>query len=320
MKAILVSVIIPTHNYGRFIGEAIDSVREQKIDDLEIIVVDDMSTDNTLQVLASIGDSRVKVASMRERAGGPGPVRNEGLNLARGQFITFLDADDRWCHHKLEHQLTIMESEADIGAVFTNFLRFNDEGVFPKSWFEFMPELLLTPSVPTRSGIGRRIVGDPFTQFIAMSQFPTFVQTLMFRACIISGLRFPADRRVSDDLDFCMRAYQRGGVAYIPEPLVEVRRHGDNISWDIKKLERDVAETLFGLEKRIGLDNPEHLSALRRRIGRAWIDNGRLYLSQGDPWAAICCFIKGLCYPKSRLRSLKNLIAFPYSWIFRGIT
>lgn len=83
MTAVLVSVIIPTYNYGRFIGEAIDSIREQRIDDLEIIVVDDMSTDNTLQVLASIGDSRVKVVSMRERAGGPGPVRNGGYAEVR---------------------------------------------------------------------------------------------------------------------------------------------------------------------------------------------------------------------------------------------
>lgn len=318
MTAVLVSVIIPSYNYGRFIGEAINSVCKQEIEDLEIIVVDDLSTDNTLQVLASIGDARVKVVSMRERAGGPGPVRNEGLNLARGQFITFLDADDRWCPHKLEYQLAIMESEPDIGAVFTNFLRFNDDGVFPQSWFEFMPELLSTPSVPTSSGIGRRIVGDPFTQFIAMSQFPTFVQTLMFRACIVRDLRFPADRRMSDDLDFCMRAYQRGRIAYIPEPLVEVRRHGDNLSWDIKKLERDVAETLFALEGRIALDNPEHRSALRRRIGRAWIDTGRLSISEGRPGAAICCLLKGLCYPDSRLRALKTLAAFPYLWLWRG--
>ena len=111
MTPVLVSVIIPTHNYGRFIGEAIASVLEQGIGDLEIIVIDDASTDDTQEVLASFRDSRIRVLSMREHSGGAGVVRNEGLNQARGQFITFLDADDRWRPNKLSHQLTIMEGE-----------------------------------------------------------------------------------------------------------------------------------------------------------------------------------------------------------------
>lgn len=315
MTAVLVSVIIPTHNYGKFIGEAIASVLEQDIRDLEIIVVDDASTDNTQDVLSSFRDSRIRVLSIREHFGGPGAVRNEGLNLARGQFITFLDADDRWRPYKLEHQLTIMESERDVGAIFTNFVRFNDTGVFPQSQFEFMPELLTIPSVPTKSGIGRRIIGDPFTSFISMSQFPAFVQTLMFRADIVRDLRFPANNRMAEDLDFCMRAYQRGGVAYIPEPLVEVRRHGANISWDLTKLEHEVRETLCDLEGRIDLDNSRHLSSLRRRIGRAWIDSGRSYLLEGCPGEGIRCLLRGLRYPKSRLRALKHLVALPYLWL-----
>lgn len=316
MTTVLISVIIPTHNYGRFIGQAIASVLEQGVGDLEIIVIDDASTDNTQEVLDSFRDSRIRVLSIREHFGGPGAVRNEGLNQARGQFITFLDADDRWRQHKLEHQLTVMENEREVGAIFTNFVRFNDAGVFPRSQFEFMPELLTIPSVPTNCGLGRRVTGDPFESFISMSQFPTFVQTTMFRANIIRDLRFPRINRSTDDLDFCMRAYQRTSVAYIAEPLVEVRRHGSNISWDLMKLEHEVRETLCDLEGRIDLDNPRHLSSLRRRIGRAWIDSGRLYLSQRCPGAATYCLLKGLWYPQSRVRALKNLVAFPYLWLW----
>lgn len=315
MTPVLVSVIIPTHNYGRFIGEAIASVLEQGIGDLEIIVIDDVSTDNTQDVLVSFRDSRIKVLSIREHSGGAGVVRNVGLDQARGQFITFLDADDRWRPNKLLHQLTIMESELEVGAIFTNFVCFNDAGQFPQSHYEFCPDLLATPSVPTKCGLGRRVTGDSFESFISMSQFPTFVQTTMFRANIIRDLRFPLINRAAEDLDFCMRAIQKTSVAYIPEPLVEVRRHGKNISWDLEKLEHDVRETLCDLESRIDLDNPRHLSSLRRRIGRAWVDSGRLYLSQGCLGAAIHCLLKSLWYPKSRFRALKNLVALPYLWL-----
>ena len=278
MCPVLVSVIIPTHNYGRFIGEAIASVLDQGIGDLEIIVIDDASTDNTQDVLASFRNSRIRVISIREHSGGAGVVRNVGLDIARGEFITFLDADDRWRQNKLSHQLTIMEGELGVGAIFTNFVRFNEAGLFPQSQLDFFPELLTTPSVPTKCGLGRRVTADPFESFISMSQFPTYVQTIMFRADIIRDLRFSHANRSAEDLDFCMRAYQKTSVAYIPAPLVEVRRHGANISWDLEKLEHDVRATLCDLETRIDLDNPRHLSSLRRRIGRAWIDSGQLCL------------------------------------------
>lgn len=314
MTPVLVSVIIPTYNYGRFIGEAIASVLDQGVGDLEIIVIDDASTDNTQEVLASLKERRITVLSICEHFGGPGVVRNEGLNHARGQFITFLDADDRWCKNKLNHQLTIMESEPEVGAIFTNFVRFNDAGVFPQSQFEFMPELLTIPSVPTHCGLARRVTGNAFESFISMSQFPTFVQTTMFRANIIRDLRFPVINRATDDLDFCMRAYQKTSVSYISEPMVEVRRHGTNMSWDLMKLEHEVRETLCDLESRIDLVNPKHLSSLRRRIGRAWIDSGRLYLSQGCPRPAAYCFLKGFGYAKSRFSALKHLLVLPYLW------
>ena len=207
-----------------------------------------------------------------------------------------------------------MESEPEVGAIFTNFVRFIDAGVFPQSQFEFMPELLTIPSVPTHCGLDRRVTGNTFESFISMSQFPTFVQTIMFRANIIRDLRFPIINRATDDLDFCMRAYQKTSVSYISEPMVEVRRHGTNMSWDLMKLEHEVRETLCDLGSRIDLVNPKHLSSLRRRIGRAWIDSGRLYLSQGCPGPAANCFLKGFRYAKSRFSALKHLLVLPYLW------
>src|SRR5512134_547635 len=88
----LVSVVIPTYNYGRFLTEAVQSVLGQSFQDLECIIVDDGSSDHTDQVLASFSDRRL-VISRTPRLGVSG-ARNRGLDLCRGELIAFLDADD----------------------------------------------------------------------------------------------------------------------------------------------------------------------------------------------------------------------------------
>src|SRR5439155_3006508 len=93
MKKPLFSTIIPVYNRAELVGAAIESALGQEFDDQEIIVVDDGSTDNTLNLLAGYGD-RIKV--LRQRNSGPGAARNFGIKHARGEYVAFLDSDDLW--------------------------------------------------------------------------------------------------------------------------------------------------------------------------------------------------------------------------------
>jgi glycosyltransferase involved in cell wall biosynthesis len=102
----LVSVIIPTYNRGALIGRAIDSVRAQTYPNIEIIVVDDGSTDDTQDRLRQYGDG-VRVVS-QENAG-PAAARNKGIAQARGEYIAFLDSDDYWLQGKLARQIEALE-------------------------------------------------------------------------------------------------------------------------------------------------------------------------------------------------------------------
>ena len=105
MTAPLVSVIIPAFNRAHSVSASIDSVLRQSHRHLEVIVVDDGSTDKTAEVLASYGE---RILSIRQGNGGPSSARNTGVAHAKGEIIAFLDSDDTWKQTKLERQVRLM--------------------------------------------------------------------------------------------------------------------------------------------------------------------------------------------------------------------
>ena len=112
----LVSVIIPVYNYERYLAEAIESVLNQTYGRVEVIVVDDASTDRSSEVAKGFADRGVRYC-YQDRAG-IGPARNRGAELAQGDFIAFLDADDRWPEYKLERQLSAFQNDPALEMVF----------------------------------------------------------------------------------------------------------------------------------------------------------------------------------------------------------
>lgn len=107
MSTMLVTVIIPAFNAQAYLGEALNSVIAQDLEDLEIVVVDDGSTDGTGEVARAIGDSRVRC--VRQNRMGAAAARNHGVALASGYLIAFLDADDVWLANKLAVQIESLE-------------------------------------------------------------------------------------------------------------------------------------------------------------------------------------------------------------------
>lgn len=110
----LLSVIIPTYNRGRLILNSVTSMLNQTYKNIELIVVDDCSTDNTEEILKSINDSRIKYVKL-EKNSGACIARNKGIELSTGKFIAFNDSDDLWITTKLEKQLCFLKNyNADI--------------------------------------------------------------------------------------------------------------------------------------------------------------------------------------------------------------
>lgn len=126
-----VSVILPAYNSADTIGRAIDSVLDQTWKNSEIIVVDDGGTDHLHKTLKEYA---AKVTLVRKPNGGPSSARNRGIDLARGEYIAFLDADDYWLPCKLERQVDILERHPEVGFCSTATAVISEGTEPPRSW------------------------------------------------------------------------------------------------------------------------------------------------------------------------------------------
>ena len=108
-----VSIIVPVYNCEKYIKECINSVINQTYKNLEIIIVDDKSTDNSLSIINSFKDKRIKVISLKENSG-VSIARNKGVEVSTGELICFLDSDDYWNKEKIEKQVKFIDGKAFI--------------------------------------------------------------------------------------------------------------------------------------------------------------------------------------------------------------
>ncbi len=123
MTAPLISVIIPTYNSAPYLSEALESVFAQTHTCLEVLVIDDGSTDNTAAVMADYTDRTVYI---RQVQSGPSRARNRGIAKAKGAYIAFLDADDIWLPAKLEKQLRAFQQDPEASLVYSRSVDFRD--------------------------------------------------------------------------------------------------------------------------------------------------------------------------------------------------
>ncbi len=206
----LVSVIIPNYNYARYLPETIGSVLNQTYSNIEIIVVDDGSTDNSLEVLYQLSDKN-KLVVIESINRGSCTARNLGMSRATGQFIAFLDADDTWDADKVERQIKhLKESKADL--VFCQMREYGEGSTSNSSFKDFVVEhkwFLQNPG------------STPFS--------PSAVILTRDLASRVGGwntsLTGPAE-----DFDYFRRCAKFGVIRSSNEVLVSHRQHPDSLT------------------------------------------------------------------------------------------
>lgn len=313
-----VSVIVPAYNYGRYLPEAIRSIQAQDEQDLEILVIDNGSTDDTADVLARLQDPRIRVITLSPNRGLSVAI-NVGLDAAEGEYIAYLDADDRWLPGKLAKQLRLLESEPDVGVVFCNFYRFTEEGVRPGTQFDFFPEISRIPTVRSQNGEGWRIATDAFAALVEFFDPPAWLQTMVFRRRVVADTRFIPGMRLCQDTEFALRVYRRTHVAFMEEPLVEVRTHERNLTRVYSEMS-EAKVVALALVRREPL-TPVQRNALERRLGRAHLEWGRVALQNGEVRKGIKTFVRALSFPTARGRALMHLAVLPvHPDLLRGLT
>jgi glycosyltransferase involved in cell wall biosynthesis len=229
-----ISVIIPTYNRADLLGDAIASVLAQTYQELEVIVADDGSTDNTASVVANFG-SQVRFLNLPHR-GQPAAPRNSALAVATGDYISFLDSDDLYLPHKLALQVPVLDANPTVGLVYSNghfFVERPDEAI------GYVQDGLPTPS------------GDIFADLLR-GNFLTPGVVLIRRSCLESVGGFNEDPAllVSEDYELWLRLAMQTEIVYVPGDVAAIRRHPQNISGDILRLRSRTIYMLQSLDKR----------------------------------------------------------------------
>jgi len=274
-----VSVIIPCHNYGRFLGKALDSVIRQTLAVDEIIVVDDGSTDETSQVAAGYG-SRVRY--IYQENAGASAARNRGAREAAGDWISFLDADDQWEPNKLQIQRGVLGVHPDIEALVCNFWHVTPEGKKIDQGIDRHFRGL--KSIVWRQFKDSQVwvVKDRLPQAL-IEDFMMGLQTLMIRKSTyerMGGLdeRFPT----GEDLDFFLRLAKQGiRIGFVPIPLVLITQHPHSLCRNNPRTTENLLSVLQAFEGGHNLTEAE-AKAVRRQMG--WCELGLAWqnFSSGD--------------------------------------
>jgi glycosyltransferase involved in cell wall biosynthesis len=214
MSKPLVSVIIPTYNCGPYIADALDSVLTQDYSPMEVIAVDDGSTDDTREVLARYGD-RVRVYSQANK--GPAAARNLAVRESRGQYLAFLDGDDLWLPGKLSAQMACLAARPELKVVFGSWFvwRPTDAGVYePLNVSESAPEEGIDE---TESGwIYSKLLFDSVIHIIAAVIHRSVYDT-------VSG--FDESLRTGSDYDFWVRVSRHFEVTKLRRKVAVYRQN-----------------------------------------------------------------------------------------------
>jgi glycosyltransferase involved in cell wall biosynthesis len=247
-----VSVIIPTYNRAEMLMCAVRSALTQTFSDLELIVIDDGSSDGSVERLAEFGaDPRLCVVRNKVPSGRPALPRNAGLARARGEFVAFLDSDDRWYPEKLATQLEYLEANPDCALVSG---RCRWVGAEERLW----PELL------ERAFRYEDLVAG---NVIACSM--TMVRRSVVTAC--GGFDTRAGLRLGEDWDLWLRIAQRHAFAVLPDVLGEYTVHAGGVSRHKARelLGRiSVLTLLSAREPRFRAELERRIGALRRELSR----------------------------------------------------
>jgi len=209
-KLPLVSIIIPCYNQGRYLGDAIESVLRQSYRRLEIIVVDDGSTDDSSQVARKYSDVKL----IRQENRGLSRARNAGLEASRGDYLVFLDADDRLLPGAIQAGANCLDYRPDCAFVYGRYRLIKPDGV------------------PMSSSQGRCPKEEPFLDMLR-SNYIGMHATVMYRRTVFDSVEwFDASITACEDYDLYLRITRNFPIYCYGKLVAEYRQHNSNMSCD----------------------------------------------------------------------------------------
>lgn len=277
-------------NAVRYIGEALASIRDQTFQDVEVVLVDDGSTDGTLAEAERFNDA-INLVIVRQANQGPSAARNAGIKRARGQYCAFLDADDVMLPELLATQVALFDAHPGLGLVLTDVSTFDERGTIRSNHWNFS-------AMPNDSVLDRLLLENFVTTSAVMA--PT--------RCLLEAGLFSEDRRVAEDYELWLRLAVRWQVACIDRPLVRYRYTAGSLSSDKLYSARcalDVIETFWR-------EYPDykagHIDVLHRSLARHLRNAGSAAAVQGKRAIAFGYLCKALWHQPLALDSWKSMV------------
>lgn len=199
----LVSVLIPVYNAGDYLRPSLQSILAQSYSDLEILIINDGSTDNCMDSIADINDSRIRIFDKEN--GGRSSAMNCGLNEMTGEFYVAHDADDISYPFRIERQVKCLLNAPDIAGVFVG-------------WDLLIGSKVLAPRFAVKDV-------ERCCQDIQNFKMPAIGATPMYRVAMVGDIRFETSLRVAEDYDYILRIGERYSMKVLPDCLYSYRIH-----------------------------------------------------------------------------------------------
>ena len=296
-----VSVIIPTFNRADFITNAINSVVKQGHKNIEIIIVDDGSTDNTAMVVGSLQKQHSNILYCpNERAKGPSGARNTGILRASGEYLALLDSDDIWLDHHLTNGLGILTKHPEIDVLFGNF-NVVDFQTGKHLYDFFAQKKILHSLMSVQISPGFRLLQDNLFEALIQENF-FHLTSAIIRKSSAHNILLDESIMFSEDRDFAIRLYKEAhtAFAYREDPVFVFHRHDSHLysGGDLNTYKQVIEAHLYMWRKYL---TSYHLSHHEKKILSKLFANRLLELAaihrkQGHRQKALVSTIKSFKY------------------------
>lgn len=305
------SIIIPTYNRAQFLGNAVRSVIKQEYDNIEIIIVDDMSTDNTESTVESLITRFPSIVYCKnDHNKGPSGARNTGIIKSSGEYIAFLDSDDMWLEGHLTNGLKVLDKNPKIDVLFGNFKvadYHTDKHRY--NFFDQKKILFTLNSVQIAPKI--RILQDNLFEALIQENFFHFGSSII-RKSSLGGIFLDESVKYAEDRDFAIRLYKEVNAtfAYCEAPVFILYRHDSNlIKYSELNNSQQVIEThlcLFTKYLRSYDLSHSEKRTLTNLISKRLLNLSYIYRTKEEHRNAFSCVMKSFKYGLS-LNQFKEL-------------
>lgn len=288
-----ISVIIPIYNGEKTIKETIQSILNQTFADFEIVAINDGSKDSTLEIISSFEDPRLNIFSYENA--GLSAARNRGIAKAKGEYISFIDADDMWTDHKLEEQLKALQSNswASVAYSWTNFV--DENGKF------------------LRSGCHINANGDVFLQLLRINFIQSGSNLLVKTEALARVGNFDEFLDAVEDWDMWLRLAESYQFVCVPLPqiLYRVSSSSTSMSSQVLKMEQRILQviekTFNNTSRDLSKDLKSQVFAEQYRYLTTKALDG--YPDRTKGTTAMIFFVQAIRYDPSWLKKSRKLIS-----------